>query len=94
MASNPKKKYKTRSKSKLPHSWKYYYGLWKKFMNREFRVANSLSSKYPYGKNPVSGKSLKSSRDFTNRLKHEEKMKNAYKHLTKQAYKEQTGKSW
>ena len=92
MPCKSKRNYK--KKSKLIHSYQYYYGLWKKFMNREFKVANSLSGKFPYGKNPVSGKPLKSSRDFTNRLKHEEKMKNAYKHLTKQAYKEQTEKNW
>jgi len=75
-------------------TWKYFYKMWKKFMDNEFKVANSLSSKNPYGKNPVSGKPLKSSRAFTNRLKHEEKMKNAYKKLTKTTYKKQTGKKW
>lgn len=83
-----------KSKRKYTKHWKYYYKQWKKFMNREFKIANSLSSKFPYGKNPVSGKPLKSSKDFTKRLRHEEKMKNAYKHLTKQAYKKQTGKTW
>jgi hypothetical protein len=83
-----------KSKSKSTRSWKYYYKQWKKFMDREFKIANSLSKKYPYGKNPVSGKPLKSSKDFVNRLRHEEAMKNVYKSQTKKAYKKQTGKSW
>lgn len=83
-----------KSKSKSTRSWRYYYKLWKKFMDREFKVANSLSSRTPYGRNPVSGKPLRSSRDFVNRLKHEGAMKDSYKYQTKRAYKKQTGKSW
>lgn len=83
-----------KTKGKPTRSWRYYYKQWKKFMDREFKVANSLSAKYPYGKNPVSGKPLKSSKDFVHRLRHEEKMKNTYKALTKKAYKKQTGKTW
>lgn len=83
-----------KSKGKCPRSWLYYHEQWKKFMNREFKVANSLSKKHPYGKNPVSGKPFTSSRQFTNRLKHEGAMKDSYKSLTKKAYKEKTGKNW
>ena len=83
------KKFKTKSSS-----WKRYHSRWKYYNNLQFKIANSLSSKHPFGRNPNTKKYYKSAQDFAKALSNAEKMTNHYKKLTKSAYKRQTGKSW
>lgn len=83
------KRYKTKSSS-----WKRYKARWKYYSDLEFKIANSLSPKTPYGRNPNTKKTYKSSTAFVRAIRHAEKMKEQYKKSTKLAYKRQEGKSY
>lgn len=82
------------TKKTLSRSWKYYHSRWKYYNNLEFKIASSLSKKYPYGKNPSTKKAYWSAQDFARALRQAEKMTTKYRNATKSAFKKQTGKNW
>ena len=75
-------------------SWKKYHAKWKYYNTLQFKIASSLTSKHPFGKNPKTKKFYRSAQDFAKALNQAEKMTIHFKKLTKSAFKKQTGKSW